>query len=224
MTEANGATSAPHAQSNGRVFRWAFAYDLLLNIIWRGSERTYREKTLEHAGLRTSESVLDVGCGTGTLAIVAKRRVGPTGRVFGLDASREMISRACKKATGARAEIDFQVAGAEALPFSDATLDVVLSTTVFHCLPNHTRDLCIREMVRVLKPNGRLLLIDFGGSKRERHSLIGHLHAHRNFDVFDLIPTIHENGLSDLKTGSLGFSDLQFLIATRSSSTSLRSG
>ena len=217
MTEASGATSAPYAQPSGRVFRWAFAYDLLLNIIWRGSERTYREKTLEHAGLRTGESVLDVGCGTGTLAIAAKRRVGPTGRVFGLDASREMISRARKKATGARA-------GAEALPFADATFDVVLSTTVFHCLPNHTRDLCIREMVRVLKPNGRLLLIDFGGSKRERYSLIGHLHAHRNFDVFDLIPTIDENGLSDLKTGSLGFSDLQFLIATRSSSTSLRSG
>jgi len=217
MTEASGATSAPYAQPSGRVFRWAFAYDLLLNIIWHGSERTYREKTLEHAGLRTGESVLDVGCGTGTLAIAAKRRVGPTGRIFGLDASREMISRARKKATGARA-------GAEALPFADATFDVVLSTTVFHCLPNHTRDLCIREMVRVLKPNGRLLLIDFGGSKRERHSLIGHLRAHRNFDVFDLIPTINESGLTDLKNGSLGFSDLQFLIATRSGSTSLRSG
>src|SRR5216684_3086386 len=145
----------------------------------------------------------------------AKRRVGPTGRIFGLDASREMISRARKKATGARA-------GAEALPFADATFDVVLSTTVFHCLPNHTRDLCIREMVRVLKPNGRLLLIDFGGSKRERHSLIGHLRAHRNFDVFDLIPTINESGLTDLKNGSLGFIDLQFLIPTESRSTPTR--
>jgi ubiquinone/menaquinone biosynthesis C-methylase UbiE len=224
MTETSGATSASCVQPGGRVFRWAFVYDLLLNIIWRGSERTYREKTLDHAGLRTGEAVLDVGCGTGTLAIAAKRRVGPAGRVFGLDASREMISRARKKATGARAEIVFQVAGAEALPFSDTTFDVVLSTTVFHCLPNHTRDLCIREMVRVLKPNGRLLLIDFGGSKRERHSLIGHLHAHRNFDVFDLIPTINESGLTDQRNGSLGFSDLQFLIATRSGSMSLQSG
>lgn len=97
MTEANGATSAPQAESNGRVFRWAFAYDLLLNMIWRGSERTYRVKTLEHAGVATDESVLDVGCGTGTLAIAAKRRVGPAGRVFGLDASRWMIARAKRR-------------------------------------------------------------------------------------------------------------------------------
>ena len=224
MTEANGATSAPHAQSNGRVFRWAFAYDLLLNIIWRGSERIYREKTVELAKIRPGEAVLDIGCGTGTLAVAAKRRAGRAGRVFGLDASREMISRARKKATGAGAKIDFQLGSAEALPFSEATFDVVLSTTVFHCLADHARQLCIREIVRVLKPNGRLLLIDFGGSKRERHRLIGHLRAHRNFDVFDLVPTINESGLTDLKNGSLGFSDLQFLIATRSGSTSLRSG
>ncbi len=211
MTEANGATSAPHAQPSGRVFRWAFAYDLLLNIIWRGSERIYREKTVELAEIRPGEVVLDIGCGTGTLAVAAKRRVGPAGRVFGLDASREMISRARKKATGAGAKIDFQLGSAEALQFSEATF-----------LPDRARHLCIREMARVLKPNGRLLLIDFGGSKRERHSLIGHLRAHRNFDVFDLVPTFLECGLTGLKTGSLGFSDLTFLIASRPGDTPLR--
>jgi ubiquinone/menaquinone biosynthesis C-methylase UbiE len=224
MSEPNEATGAPYARPNGRVFRWALAYDILLNIIWRGSEPDYRQKTVELAGLRTGEAVLDVGCGTGTLAIAAKRRVGPTGRVFGLDASPEMLSRARKKATETGTEIDFQMASAEALPFSEATFDVVLSTTVFHCLPDRARRLCIREMARVLKPGGRLLLIDFGGSKQERRSLIGHLRAHRDFDVFDLIATINESGLTDLKNGSLGFSDLQFLIATRSGSGSLRSG
>jgi ubiquinone/menaquinone biosynthesis C-methylase UbiE len=223
MSKTDDMASVLHAQPTGRVFRWALAYDLLLNIIWRGSERVYRQKAVELAGLRTGEVVLDIGCGTGTLAIAAKQRVGPTGRVFGLDASREMISRARKKAGRAAAEIDFQIAGAEALPFSEATFDAVLSTTVFHCLADDARQLCIREIVRVLKPNGRLLLIDFGGSAREKRSLIGHLRAHRHFDLLDLVPALQETGLIDLKSGSLGFSDLQFVIATRPTDTRSRS-
>jgi ubiquinone/menaquinone biosynthesis C-methylase UbiE len=216
MTRADGPTSTTHA--NGRVFRWAFAYDLLLNIVWHGSERHYREKTIDLAEIRSGEAVLDIGCGTGTLAIAAKRRVGPAGRVCGLDASREMLARARKKATGAGAEIDFQMGSAGALPFPEATFDVVLSTTVFHCLSDRARDLCIREMARVLKPNGRFLLVDFGGPKRESFSLIGHLRAHRDFDVFDLVPAVRENELSGVKTGSLGFSDLQFIFAKKPSS------
>jgi ubiquinone/menaquinone biosynthesis C-methylase UbiE len=223
MSETDDMAGASYGQPTGRVFRWALAYDLLLNIIWHGSERVYRQKTVELAGLRTGEVVLDIGCGTGTLAIAAKQRVGPTGRVFGLDASREMISRARKKAARAAAKIDFRIAGAAALPFSEATFDAVLSTTVFHCLADDPRQLCIREIVRVLKPNGRLLLIDFGGSAREKRSLIGHLRAHRHFDLLDLVPALQGTGLIDLKSGSLGFSDLQFVIATRPSDTSSRS-
>jgi SAM-dependent methyltransferase len=144
------------------------------------------------------------------------RFAGLAGGCFGWRAGCAGLRRqARKKAKGAGTEIDFQMESAEALPFSEATFDVVLSTTVFHCLSDRARHLCIHEMARVLKPNGRLLLIDFGGSKRERRSPIGHLRAHRDFDVFDLIPTINETGLTDLKNGSLGFSDLQFLIATR---------
>jgi SAM-dependent methyltransferase len=193
-----------------------------------------RNRAAECSGGPLHTTFCSTSFGADLNALIARRRsntpeYGLANRcwmsaVFGLDASREMIARARKKATGAGTEIDFHLGSAEAQPFSEATFDVVLSTTVFHCLPDRARHLCIREMARVLKPSGRLLLIDFGGSKRERRSLIGHLRAHRNFDVFDLIPTINESGLTDLKNGSLGFSDLQFLIATRSGSTSLRSG
>lgn len=165
---------------------------------------------------------MDVGCGTGTLAIAAKGQAGPAGRVFGLDASREVQLRARRKATAAGAEIDVRLGSADALPFAEATFDVVLSTTVLHCLADSARLLSIREMVRVLKPNGRLLLIDFGGPRRDRFSLIGHLSAHRNFDVFDLLPIIRDQGLSILETGSLGFSDLQFVFATKPGSDVLR--
>ncbi len=139
------------------------------------------------------------------------------GKVFGLDPSREMRLRARKKATAAGTEIDIRSGSADALPFPDETFDVVLSTTVLHCLADRARLLCIREMERVLKPSGRLLLVDFGGPRRDRFSLIGHLSAHRKFDAFDFVPTIRDQGLSELKTGSLGFSDLQFVLGIKPS-------
>src|SRR6266852_5611514 len=80
-----------------------------------------------------------------------------TGKVIGIDASTEMITRAQAKAAKAAIDVDFRAAAAEALPFSDERFDAVLSTTVLHCLPDAARRLCIREMIRVLKPGGRRL-------------------------------------------------------------------
>jgi ubiquinone/menaquinone biosynthesis C-methylase UbiE len=214
MAEISDHSHSAMPQTSGLVFHWAFAYDLLLRILWRGSERIYREKVVQLAGLGAGESVLDVGCGTGTLAIAAKRRVGPTGNVIGIDASTEMTARARAKAAKAAIDIDFRTAVAEALPFSNASFDAVLSTTVLHCLPDEARRLCIREMIRVLKPGGRLLVVDFGGPAQARHSLMAHLRHHRDFDLRDIIPELRETGLVDLQTGALGFSDLQFAIAT----------
>jgi ubiquinone/menaquinone biosynthesis C-methylase UbiE len=214
MAEINDRNHSAMPQTSGLVFHWAFTYDLLLRILWRGSERIYREKVVQLAGLGSGESVLDVGCGTGTLAIASKKRVGPTGKVIGIDASPEMIVRARAKAAKAAIDIDFRTAAAEALPFSDATFDALLSTTVLHCLPVDARRLCIREMSRVLKSGGRLLLVDFGGAAKARHSLMARLRHHRDFDLRDIIPELRETGLVDLQTGELGFSDLQFAIAT----------
>ncbi len=76
MAEISGRSHSAVPETSGLVFHWAFAYDLLLRILWRGSERIYREKVVQLAGIRAGESVLDVGCGTGTLAITTKRRVG----------------------------------------------------------------------------------------------------------------------------------------------------
>ena len=67
-------------------------YDLLAWLLMRGREGAFREKVVDLARIQPGERVLDVGCGTGTLAVAAKRRVGPTGTVYGIE-SPEMITR-----------------------------------------------------------------------------------------------------------------------------------
>ena len=139
-------------------------YDALVWLVTLGRERAFRERLVDLARLVPGESVLDVGCGTGTLAIAAKRRVGEPGVVRGIDASPEMIEPARRKAAKAGASVDFETAVAESLPFPDASFDVVLSTLMLHHLPKATRQECAREMRRVLKPGGRVLAVDFAKS------------------------------------------------------------
>src|SRR6266851_4567973 len=114
MFETTGHSAAPG--TTGIVLHRAFWYDALLWLVSLGREHSYREKTLDLAGLKPGESILDIGCGTGTLAIAAKRRVGAAGRVYGVDASPEMLARAGKKADKAGTEVVFQNGIVEALP------------------------------------------------------------------------------------------------------------
>lgn len=123
-------------------------YDLLAWLLTFGRERAFRKRLIELAGLEPGEAVLDVGCGTGTLAIAAKRYVGTTGMVSGIDASPEMIDRAKRKARNSGVEVTFQTAVVEALPFADASFDVVLSTLMLHHLPRPLREQCAREVRR----------------------------------------------------------------------------
>src|SRR5215212_8364213 len=120
-------------QTTGMVMRaHAPYYDLLAWLLALGRERALRERLVDLAGIAPGDTVLDVGCGTGTLAIAAKRRVGTTGTVRGIDASPEMIELARRKAAKAGADITFQAAVVEALPFPDGHFDAVLSTLMLH--------------------------------------------------------------------------------------------
>ena len=109
------------------------------------------------ADLRAGQRVLDVACGTGVLALAAAERVGPAGRVTGLDANVDMLTVARRKTD----RVEWREGRAEALPFADATFDAVLSQ--FGLMFFADRAGALREMMRVLRPGGPLAVAVWGG-------------------------------------------------------------
>ena len=189
-------------------------YGVVSWLLTRGRERAFRERLVDLARIELGDAVLDVGCGTGTLALAAKRRVGPGGVVYGIDASPEMIARARKKAEKADAGVVFQTAVVESLPFPDARFDVVLSTLMLHHLPRPAREQCVREIRRVLRPGGRLLAVDFATPTRERRGLLRNMHRHGHVALRDILELLSEAELRVVENGPVGVQDLQFALAT----------
>jgi ubiquinone/menaquinone biosynthesis C-methylase UbiE len=149
------------AQTTGRLIRWASYYDALVNGFTLGQVRRLRELTVQLAQIKPGDSVLDVGCGTGSVTIPAKIRAGKHGQVAGIDPAPEMIAVSRRKAIHNGLEIDFRVGVVEALPFSDASFDVVTSSLMIHHLPVDLQVRGLAEIYRVLKPGGSILIADF---------------------------------------------------------------
>jgi ubiquinone/menaquinone biosynthesis C-methylase UbiE len=124
-------------------------------------DRALKRRVLARAEIGSGEEVLDVGCGTGTLAVAAARAV-PGAKVTGLDADPSILTRARKRAAAARLEIAFDEGMSNALPYADASFDVVLSTLFFHHLKDDAKHATVAELVRVLRPGGRVVIGDLG--------------------------------------------------------------
>jgi ubiquinone/menaquinone biosynthesis C-methylase UbiE len=212
--DRRAAESPSGVATTGRVVHWAARYDALVWLLTLGRERAFREKLLGLAHLEPGEVVLDVGCGTGTLAIAAKRHVGPGGSVHGIDPSPAMIARADRKARKAGLDVAFRTGVVEALPYPDAQIDVVLSTLMLHHLPRKAREACAHEIRRVLKPGGRVLAVDFGGTSRGKKSLIGHFHRRGGLKLADVVAILTDAGLSVIASGAVGTRNLYFALAT----------
>lgn len=205
----------PHraSRATGLVLHGAARYDLTMWLAMLGRERAFREKLLRLAQLDAGESVLDVGCGTGSLAIAAKRQVGPTGTVCGIDASPEMLARAKRKARKVGADIVFQNAFAQVLPFAAAQFDVGLSTVMLHHLPRPARRQCVGEIRRVLKPGGRVLVVDFAKTALKPRRPLARLHRHGHVDFAEIVAMLSDAGFTAVESGAVGVRNLHFALA-----------
>jgi ubiquinone/menaquinone biosynthesis C-methylase UbiE len=166
------------------------------------------------ARLQPGEQVLDVGCGTKILAVMAKKRGGETGRVRGIDPSVPMIARARRRAARRGTAIDFPPAVIERLPYPEQTFDVVLSTFMLHQIPDDVKRQGLAELARVLKPGGRLLVV--ATRRPAEHTAAGHdadaraghpvhpVHGGSwNSGVQDQPALLRAAGCSDIETGDL---------------------
>ncbi|MCB2197943.1 methyltransferase domain-containing protein [bacterium] len=147
--------------SRGKILRLPLFYDWLAFIVTMGKEAQFRRWTLELADLQPGMEVLDIGCGTGTLLMDAVEKVGADGACYGIDPSAEMIHRANEKSSDMNRPPHFKTGYADKIPFTDSSLDRILSTLVFHHFPPSDHTAAIREMKRSLKPGGRIVIVDW---------------------------------------------------------------
>ena len=157
--------SAPETGPDPKQIRAMFGsiargYDRANNVLSGGVHHVWRRKLVRWSGAAPGDRVLDCATGTGDLAIAFARVVGDSGAVTGTDFSPEMLEPAPAKAERAGVKVEFRPADVTALPFADATFDVASISFGIRNVVDRVRGL--REMARVVRPGGRVMVLEFG--------------------------------------------------------------
>ncbi len=150
------STSYVHALRYGWLTSF---YDPIVRLTTR--ERIFKQQLIAQANIVDSHTILDIGCGTGTLAIWIKRRVKHA-NVSGIDGDKNILSIAEQKAQKEHAEIQFDLGLSYELPYPDDTFDRSLSSLFFHHLTLPKKEKTFAEIFRVLKGGGELHVADWG--------------------------------------------------------------
>ncbi len=164
MTTTHFGFQSVDEQDKARRVRSVFdsvapKYDVMNDLMSMGLHRAWKAYTVLVANVKEGQQVLDIAGGTGDLALAFASKVGPSGRVVHTDINEAMLREGRNRLLDAGVSLPTLVCDAEHLPFADASFDVV---TVAFGLRNMThKDHALREMNRVLKPGGKLLVLEF---------------------------------------------------------------
>ena len=177
------------------------SYDLYMKRITLGREDALRKMTVNLAQVKPGDCVLEVGCATGSLSLAAKRQAGPTGSVFGIDIIPGMIAVSRKKAEQSKLDVTFQSGNIEDIPFPNEHFDVVMCSFMIFHMSEKVRRKGIKEIHRVLKPQGRLLVLDLAlppqtVSRMILKLLLGFMLKH---DLRELQPIMESSGFSQIE-------------------------
>lgn len=136
-----------------------FLYDPLVRLTTR--EKTFKNALVEQVEIKPGQKILDVGCGTATLTIGLKRTYLEA-VVHGLDGDPKILSIAGRKIEREKIEVLLEQGFSYDLPYNDGSFDAVVSSLFFHDLTPENKKRTLREIWRVLKPNGQLHVADWG--------------------------------------------------------------
>ena len=208
--EQNNSTREPVDEDQlmkSQMEKMVSAYDSYMKKMTFGREHLLREETVRLAQVVPGNSVLEVGCGTGTLTLAAKRQAGPTGKVCGIDIIPGMIEVSQHKAAQAKEDITFQLGCIDNIPFPENQFDVVLCSFMIFHMSETTRRKGITEIHRVLKPQGRWLVLDLALPPQPlqrfiAQKLFGGMLQH---DLHELLPLMGAAGFSNLEIGQAEF-------------------
>ena len=189
-------------------------YDFIQKYIVR--DVRYKSLLIDQADIRGGQSVLDLGCGTGTLAIMVKH-LHPGAEVTGLDADPDMLKVARYKSSREITPVTFDTGMTYDLPYPDESFDRILSSIMIHHLKTPDKKRTAHEVFRVLKPGGQLHIVDFGKPVTWYGKILGpflHGFEEANDNIEGSLPKFF--GEPGLKTQVLGnfwtfFGDLAFL-------------
>src|SRR5262245_28825360 len=169
-TEPSGGVPQRGSEEFASEVRWMFdrsagVYDVMNSAMTAGLHHQWRQRAVDRAEVGPGSDALDVCCGTGDLALELRRRIGPDGRVVGCDFSEPMLELARRKSGEEGLAVEFGWADALDLPYADGSFAAV--TIGFGARNLADLQKGVGEMTRVLKPGGRLVILEITRPRRE---------------------------------------------------------